>query len=233
MTFVMTSCGRLDLLQRTLGSFFDCCSFEFYRYLMIDGSVNKSNYARIEEQYGGRFEILYNDKNIGQAASIDRIYNLVDTEYIFHCEDDWEFHGAGFVEASLDIISENAKHLQVWIRDHDDCGHPRLEPTYFTKSGTPYKRLAPDYHGWKGFSWGPGIRRLSDYRIVRPYSAHFHPKSACPWEKAVGVLYSKLGYITVTTTSGYCRTIGRKRHIPIPESLLIPTVASDDSKKVS
>jgi len=31
-------------------------------------------------------------KNIGQIKSIDKAYSMVDTEYIFHCEDDWEFY---------------------------------------------------------------------------------------------------------------------------------------------
>ena len=42
-------------------------------------------------------KIIYNDVNIGQCKSIDKAYELVDTEYIFHCEDDWEFTSPNFI----------------------------------------------------------------------------------------------------------------------------------------
>ena len=57
--------------------------------------------------------IIYNETNIGQIKSIDKnIYSLVKTEFIFHCEDDWEFYSYGFIEKSINILSNNLKYLQ-------------------------------------------------------------------------------------------------------------------------
>jgi hypothetical protein len=44
--------------------------------------------------------IIINPRNLGQINSIDRGYSNVDTKYIFHLEDDWEFYDYGFIEKS-------------------------------------------------------------------------------------------------------------------------------------
>jgi GT2 family glycosyltransferase len=222
ITLVLTSCGRLDLLRRTVESLFTCNTHAFHRSILIDGSCEPRVYEEIENTYKTRFEMIFNESNLGQAATIDRAYAEVDTEYIFHCEDDWDFHGAGFVEESLEILLENPGLLQVWIRDHDDSSHPRLPRIYFTSSGVPYRRLCPNHRGWRGFSWSPGLRRLSDYNLIRPYSHNYFARSANPWEKAAGLLYSRLGFSVASTINGYCRHSGAKRHIPIPLGLSKP-----------
>ena len=38
---------------------------------------------------------------IVSIKSIDSVYSTIDTEYIFHCEDDWEFYDSSFIEKSL------------------------------------------------------------------------------------------------------------------------------------
>ena len=47
---------------------------------------------------------------------IDLAYSNVDTEWIFHCEDDWEFYREGFVEDSMALLEANPEALQVWLR---------------------------------------------------------------------------------------------------------------------
>ena len=53
---------------------------------------------------------------MGQVAAIDRAYGGVTSEYIFHCEDDWEFHATGLIEKSKVILENNPSILQVWLR---------------------------------------------------------------------------------------------------------------------
>jgi GT2 family glycosyltransferase len=225
VTLVVTSCGRPKLLQQTLDSFALANTFRFSRQIIIDGSCEPSTYEELERCYSSSFELMFNSIELGQAGTIDRAYNTIKSEYIFHCEDDWVFHGNGFVEQSLEILKENPKFLQVWIKDHDDCGHPRLEAIYKTRAGVPYKRVAPNYKGWRGFSWNPGLRRTADYHLIQPYTGNFHAGSKNPWEKAAGIRYSRLGFITVSTVGGYCRHAGRNCHIKVPPHLLNQTVS--------
>jgi hypothetical protein len=48
--------------------------------------------ARVIEEFGDVFDVIVNKKRMGQLFSIDKAYSVVDTEYIFHCEDDWVPH---------------------------------------------------------------------------------------------------------------------------------------------
>ncbi|MBK6807259.1 MAG: hypothetical protein IPG84_21505 [Betaproteobacteria bacterium] len=53
---------------------------------------------------GVPIELIVNDPPVGQMTSIDRAYALVDTPYVFHCEDDWRFFRSGFVEESRVVL---------------------------------------------------------------------------------------------------------------------------------
>ena len=64
------------------------------------------------EKWNSRFMLFLNRENIGQNASIDKMYKNVNTEYIFHCEEDWEFYKSGFIEDSLKVLETQPKRLR-------------------------------------------------------------------------------------------------------------------------
>ena len=175
ITICLTSCNKFNSLKRTLDSFFLSNSYPIHKFLIIEDSGNTNIQKQIISNYGDRVEVIFNDHNIGQLASIDKVYNLVDSEYIFHCEDDWTFTGMpGFIEKSLDILEERKDIHQVWVRScapgHRDNLNRVIEPKiYDTLSGTKYKLvMSPHDTNWCGFSWNPGLRRLSDYKRMFP-----------------------------------------------------------------
>ena len=47
---------------------------------------------------------LLTGEHVGQLAAIDMAYSLVETEYIFHSEDDWLYIKPGYIEESLEIF---------------------------------------------------------------------------------------------------------------------------------
>ena len=57
-----------------------------------------------------------NETRIGQIKSIDKAYKEVKTEYVFHCEDDWEFLREGFIEKSMEMLKEDPKIAVVGLR---------------------------------------------------------------------------------------------------------------------
>jgi hypothetical protein len=129
---VITSCGRFDLLYRTLDSFFKQNTYKHInQIIIIDDSGNAEKAFRaidsmVKELYS-HFEIriLINEVNIGQVKSIDLAYSYVQNPYIFHLEDDWEFYGHGFIEESMAILENYSWIITVWLRSHDDTnGHP-------------------------------------------------------------------------------------------------------------
>ena len=64
-------------------------------------------------------------ERVGQIRLIDQAYARVDTPFIFHLEDDWEFYRSGFMEKSRALLERDPKILLVQLRAWNDTnGHP-------------------------------------------------------------------------------------------------------------
>ena len=210
VTVVCTACGRPDLLERTLESFFQYNTYPITEFIVIEDSgvdgINDALQAKWPE-----IKWMHNKKRVGQVKSIDRAYGEVETDYIYHLEEDWQHYRSGFMEKSIPILESDPKILQVWIRPlHDMNGHRTYpSPNSYRILSTNYKNL---FHG---FSWNPGLRRLSDYERIAPFSQHtiFNPTKAGQSEIEIGKIYHLLGYYAVALKDGYVRHIGQNRHV--------------------
>lgn len=210
VTVVLTSCGRPDLLERTVASFDRFNTYPVERKIIIeDGGGHTFDRAdgwtvvAISDDYGNR---------VGQIKAIDALYSFVKTPYIFHLEDDWEFYAPGFIERSLQVLENDPQCITVWLRHPGDTnGHPvKPYPNDFSlmKLSTNYK--------WKGFTFNPGLRRLKDYKKIAPFSDRVKWDPKTPWiaEKKIGDIYYELGhYACIFKGSGYVRHIGHGRHV--------------------
>ena len=210
VTLVVTSCGRPDLLNRTLNSFFSFNRYPVQTILIEDGSANPPSIEIPNLTY------FANGKRQGQVYSIDRAYQEVKTPYIFHCEDDWEFYKSGFIESSLDILEKYSDILQVWIRAHDDTnGHPLTKLPQFDVQTAVYG-YAPEGEIWNGFSWNPGLRRLSDYQRLGNFSRfQSTDRKSGTTEVNISSAYKNLGLhaAILPDPEGYVRHIGWGRSL--------------------
>ena len=199
ITFSLTSCGRPDLLERTLNSFFKYNTYPIERYKIIDDSTHPELFEELIEKYP-EIEWIFNTERLGQSASIDILYDDIYTPWIFHCEDDWEFLKEGFIEDSM-LFMEDPKIIQCWLRGPNDTnGHPLI-------IGEEYDTLRFGYQGiWHGFSFNPGLKRLSDYLLAKPYSR-------IGWETEINKFYYDLGYYAVSLKDRYVEHIGWTRHV--------------------
>ena len=169
ITFCLTSCNRFDLLQKTLDSFLDLNKYPIEKYIIIEDSANINIHKQITEKYSNIAQLIFNPRNIGQYKSIDDMYKNVNTDYIFHCEDDWLFqNNSSFIEESLNILEEKENIHQVWLIS--EKVHPVIEPNiYKTTNNTKYKMVKTNhYGGWCGFSFNPGLRRKTDILKMFP-----------------------------------------------------------------
>jgi len=208
ITLVVTSCGRFDFLKKTLESFFNYNTYQIKKTIIVDNSTKESSFeviSQILNKLTDNFEIIVNDQNIGQVSSIDKAYNLVDTEFIYHCEDDWEFFDYGFIEKSLDVLKNDETILNINTRVRFDGEKGSLHPVYGnfeTKNGTKYKIYEYSYLGvWHGFSWNPGLRRKKDYDLIKPFTKYGN-------EERVGNEYFKLGFKSACLDNFYNKHLG-------------------------
>ena len=104
ISFVLTSCGRFDLLRRTLASFLEHNDTKIAKYIIVEDSGDDSVRDVLAEFRDVEFDLIVNQPKRGQLWSIDLAYERVHTPYIFHCEDDWLFTKSGFMEPSLTLL---------------------------------------------------------------------------------------------------------------------------------
>lgn len=140
-------------------------------------------------------EILVRDDSIhpvGQIKSVELLMERVNTPYVFHLEDDWEFHKEGFIEACLGEIEDGVH--SVWVRDEDDFdGYHRVKPT------TDGKYVVPEGAS-HGFSFNPHLYDMQ-------YYDGFQKEGGATPEDAIGLYYKSKGLKTIWVP-GYCYHIG-------------------------
>lgn len=216
VTAVFTSCGRWNLLQQTLTSFCSTNTYQYIKFIIIDNSAlteAESKINSIVQKLNVKHQIIINDTNIGQVASIDKAYSYIDTEYIFHCEDDWLFSGSEYIEKSIDVLDSIPKIVNVNLRFRFDgekgAGSP-IEPLQQTLNGTKYHLYQLNYlNMWHGFSWNPGLRKLNDYNIIGSCYKNIGQ------EQHIGQLYKELGYRGACLEDQYAKHIGTNSSTPL------------------
>lgn len=215
ITVCLTSCNRFDLLQITLDSFFNLNNYPIHKFLITEDSGRPEMQQEILSKYGGKVKVIFNPVNLGIYKSIDNMYQEADTEYLFHCEDDWRFdENPNFIRDSLSILEERQDIHQVWIRK--DAQPDWIEPGFaVTKLGIPYQMMKAQHCGdWCGFSHNPGLRRKSDYLRMFPngFAEFILPnQKAVMTEHNCNLHAAKQGYRAATLTNPTCVHIGDGR----------------------
>ncbi len=221
ITVVVTSCNRHDLLARTLESFrAQETEGRVARILVAeDGDADPS---AVCTRFGA--EHFRTGQRVGQVPLIDMAYAKITTPFIFHLEDDWEFYRPGFMEKSRHFLELDPKILLVQLRAwNDNNGHPISHAAPDHSFGV----MAAGYCDlWHGFTFNPGLRRLSDYQRLggsyekQPRTLYVVAKTkaaALPYEVEASAFYHRLGYqAVILDEGGYVRHIGGERHVAHP-----------------
>lgn len=215
VTLVITSMDRMDLLETTVESFFRHNTYPITKTLIIEDSGKELDFSGLEQHIVGDYEIIRNETNIGQWASIDKVYSMVETEWIFHCEEDWEFIDGGFIEDSMEVFeSYDGKLFTVWACGRKIQKNPGrlLIGDHKTKSGKTYRLINREI-AMGGYTMNPGLRRTKDVMIAHPYR-ELEMNGETDREWTLARLYKEWGYYSAwVVDSHYCHHIGYERHI--------------------
>lgn len=164
VTLFLTSCGRPDLLRRTLESFLKFNTYPIKKGIIMEdcGTEGIDDFAY--EIVPFPLEIIYNVPRVGQMKSLANGTPKIDTEWVFHCEEDWEFYKSGFIEASLPILKNNPNLTCVMLRAYNDTNGIGVETK--DEGGFHYS-CNKDAAG--GLSFNPGLRHISISKLCVPY----------------------------------------------------------------
>jgi hypothetical protein len=210
VTVCLTSCGRQDLLEHTIKSFYYFNTYPITRFIVSEDSGIKGINTELQAKYP-QIDFINDGIKHGQIKSIDSMYKQVTTPYIFHCEDDWQFYRKGFIEESLSILTKHHEVLTVWLRAKNDTnGHP-----FQWSAKHNANKVKTDFRGWHGFTFNPTLKRLSDYHRIGSYSelTTFDPENPAKSEKQIGHVYKDLGYIALLSKQPYVKHIGWNRTV--------------------
>ena len=205
---VLTSCGRFDLLRRTVQTFLQYADIAPEKFVVVEDSGDDNVRAALAD-LRAPFEFVINRPRLGQAAAIDAGYARVETPFVFHCEDDWEFFRGGFIGESFVLLDALPKASAVMLRGRDERRELRKLPAEET-GGVRFFRAHPKLHRrFFGYGYNPGMRRMSDYRRVAPLAE-------IGSEAEVSFVFLRLGYATAHLEIPAVCHLGWGRHIDDP-----------------
>lgn len=218
ITICLTSCGRFDLLEKTISSLVSYWDGEPPAAFLIhedsglipaELGIELNRFLKRHWQIEAEWSM---SNRAGQVHAIDVLYQKVETPYIFHCEDDWEFYQSGFIGDSRAVLELDRTIYTVWLRHPSDRnGHPVLNGARITFNDVRFQEMAVNFRKqWHGMTWNPGLRRLSDYRAAGSFSdfCKWNPKDHIQAEIAFNDHYRKLGFKAATLCRGFIKHIG-------------------------
>ncbi len=206
---VITSCNRFDLLQRTVRSLLETMDGPLEEILVIEDSGEEAVFDVLKD-LDKRIRIIVNQPQLGQMKAIDRAYGEICTDFVFHCEDDWEFFRSGYIAQSFALLHRFPMASMVSLRSREEQ-NPLIRDMPVEKLGTvEFFRQDPSLHPeYFSYSFNPGLRRMSDYR-------RFAPLHRLGREEDVSYHFKKAGYWMANLQQPAVRHIGGQRHVADP-----------------
>ena len=206
VTLFITSCGRPDLLKKTLESFLKFNTYPIKEAVIVEDSGILNSIDFVHELCTlFPCTVIYNEKRLGQMASMELGVKHIKTPYTFHCEDDWIFYEYGFIEESMDILKSNDKISMVFIRSYAEYIY--RYNMQITQTNHGYNIL--HQYNKSLYSFNPGLRKTSIYFEKYPYTDTKED------EGTLQEFYRTKGYISVVTKNhnGYVDHSGWGRHV--------------------
>ena len=217
VTLFITSCGRPELLKRTLESFVRFNTYPIKEAILCEDSGIPNIVDFVTKIVTFPVLFCYNKERIGQIKTIEKYTPLIKTPYVFHLEDDYEFFDSGFIELSFKIMDSDPKISQVLLEDEQhgffkvDIENPLC---YKILTDNPLRVEANNGDGALNiFSWRPSLKRIEIQKLRMPYEL---------WddEYTIELEINKRGYYAVITKNvkngrpGFCTHIGKNYHVP-------------------
>lgn len=208
VTLVITSCGRFDLLKETLDSFFEYNTYPIKKIIITEDSTERKKLEKLISKYDDKnqnFKLIVNKIRLGQLKSIDKAYREIDTEYIFHCEDDWRFFKKGFIEKSMELLEEDEKILVVGLREKEDFVQDFFyDKDYISKTGEKYYNVKGEI-----FTYNPALRRKKDMDLFGLHEKLENQR----YEEVLSNFYKDRGFKSIFLKEPAVEHIGNKRHV--------------------
>lgn len=196
ITLTMTTCKRISMFMKTVNSLFKHCkdSHLIKRFVISDDRSSDVDRKLMRDTFP-HFEFYNNDG--GQPQSVDFLFNIVNTEYTFHLEDDrMMIHDMDLMGISIKILREcNVDSFisgcQIGLKTDKVCTLRDYDWDYYIHEHQPDENFWSDWgygnKSWPGFYLAAGLHRTAAIQSI-PYQAI--PQH----ERSYALKYWKEGY---------------------------------------
>jgi GR25 family glycosyltransferase involved in LPS biosynthesis/GT2 family glycosyltransferase len=220
ITVTMTTCKRFDLFCSTVNSFLQCCidTDNIRDWIVVDDNSSESDILQMVEMYPFIRIVTKTPEERGHARSMNIIRENVNTDYIFHLEDDWTFFREFTLSSLTRVFNETG---------YENCGQVLLNRGYaergqcrdiYTDKPVRVGAISVCKHiytdnpplgvknccYWPHYSLRVGVTRRSVFDKIGAFSetdSHF--------EREYANRYVDAGFFTVFTDGIYCYHSGK------------------------
>ena len=219
IALTITTCKRVDLFERTVDSFLDCCvdHERIAEWICIDDNSSSEDRARMKARFPFFTWVWKGPQAKGHAHSMNLLVDLLRAggfEYVMHMEDDWEFlETRNWISDALAVLALERDCGQVLLNrnyaempeEHDILGGVVRE----TPDGVGYRLHVHDaamaVQGrsnawWPHYSLRPSLTRVEVFQRVGRFDSN-----AEHFELDYARRYLQAGYC-----SAFLDTIGLK-----------------------
>lgn len=229
ITCSFTTCRRLDLFFITMDSFLKYCNQLrlIHRFIVIDDNSSSEDREAMKERYPFVEFGMKTEEEKGHAKSMRIIASTVDTPYLLHLEDDWQFFdGQNLLTDAIEILEDNefigqvlfnqnyaelphqeivgghekytSKNLRYFIHEH--CVNERERESFSAKH--PNKKHC---NYWPHFSLRPSLIRTSVLKRIAF-------EDVISFERVFGNEYVRNRFCSAFLQGTRCKHIGRLTH---------------------
>ncbi len=217
VTLFLTACNRPNLLKVTLVSFLKYNTFPIKEAIIMEDSGLKGINDFALKLLPFPCKIIYNEKRMGQMKSIENGAKFINTPYVFHCEEDWEFYSSGFIEESFKILDKDPNVCCVFLRGYEENRIRSGVNIDFTDKGNCFyvkTKIIPSNNEGGGMraagvlTFNPGLRKKEISLARIPYNNTED-------EGTLGYYFNQKGMYGAVTKNpdGFVRHIGWGHHV--------------------
>jgi hypothetical protein len=201
ITLCLTAGGRPDLLTYTLSSLLPS-NGQFFDAILISNDVGDAETSAVARELAPEATILHHDVPLGHHRTVDELYSMVTTPYVFHCEDDWFFDPVPFIPGTLATLQADTNASVVAVRQSGCLWQWR-------HAILPSPEARGAHIEWVGYGFSPAMLRLDIWKKFGPF-ARFQN------ERELDLAVTAGGYRINDMLPGVCYHIGGGRHINDP-----------------
>jgi hypothetical protein len=218
VTATILSCGRFDLLQRTIESFLKTAGTGV-NVILYDDSANEEHQQLIFNEYSSKFDLYLGDERKGQAWGIDFLFSKAETPWIFYLEDDWLFLEPGYLQDSARVLTADPSIMICGIAIKQSYFSLGAATNLHEVSGVRVydhsRWRISEHHGWwNGWIGSPNLKRTDDIRKLPKFSSVFDEEE---WDREV---FGKSGRRSVWLEKRYVEHIGYGRSLFPPGDMI-------------